>query len=83
MLCYVSHLLIQSVYTQLPSIIVLYVMVPVVLVGTVSYTRTSTVLYFIYTQSFPKRVGDPTVTLITIWPHHDLDLILTSASTQS
>ena len=39
-LCYaVSHLLIQSVYTQLPSIIVLYVTVPVQLVGTVNGQR--------------------------------------------
>ena len=40
----VRHLLIQLVYTQLLSIIVLYVTVPVELVGTVSYTRTSTVV---------------------------------------
>ena len=41
MLCQPS--LIQSVYTQLPSIIVLYVTVPVELVGTVNDTRTSTI----------------------------------------
>ena len=43
MLCQPS--LIQSVYTQLRSIIVLYVTVPVELVGTVTYTRTSTGIY--------------------------------------
>jgi len=40
----VRHLLIQLVYTQLLSIIVLYVTIPVELVGTVNYTRTSTVV---------------------------------------
>jgi len=41
LLCYGCHLLI--VYTQLHSIIVLYVTVPVELVGMVTYMHTSTV----------------------------------------
>ena len=53
-LCYVRHLLIQSVCTQLRSIIVLYVMVLVELVGTVSYTRTSTLLDINIGFSFKK-----------------------------
>ena len=54
---YGRHLLIQSVYTQLRSIIVLYVTVPVELVGTVTYTRTSTVVTsnWVNTQQHPPR----------------------------